>query len=368
MTANNILVNDVPMQGKGFYSSHSELQHAAMLEALPLLRRATAEITVDPSQLGYLTVAEYGSAHGNNSFEPCSAIIQSSPLPKDSQVSLIFSDRPENDFVALSSNIAAFEASHTNEGLFTAMVPKSFYQQIAPSASVSIGFSLACLHHLEHVPPLAEGESPVDESRISALRQQSHSALERFVNHRAAEIVPGGALVLSFVAQASTGEENYAGLVDACRRALVEMLQAGLIPMAAATAFEVPTYNRTLQDLEDLKKNGVPGKWIVKEIFEKRVVHPAGAELRARHQKNNRGPQRELDSEWYAKTVTDWLMAVVSGYFLKALRVGLASEYTEQQGQALLAEWVQRTKDQFLAHHKDEDVNCWFIYIHLKRL
>lgn len=67
MTANNILVNDVPMQGKGFYSSHSELQHAAMLEALPLLRRATAEITVDPSQLGYLTVAEYGSAHGNNS-------------------------------------------------------------------------------------------------------------------------------------------------------------------------------------------------------------------------------------------------------------------------------------------------------------
>ncbi|UKZ74606.1 hypothetical protein TrVFT333_002276 [Trichoderma virens FT-333] len=368
MAANSVLVNDVPMQGKGFYSSHSELQHAAMLETLPLLRRATAEITVDPNQSGRLTVAEYGSAHGNNSFEPCSAIVQSSPLPEDSQVLLVFSDRPENDFVALSSNIAAFETSQDNQRLFTAMVPKSFYQQIAPSASVNIGFSLACLHHLEHVPPLAAGESPVDASRISVLRQQSHTDLERFLNHRAAEIMPGGALILSFVAQASTGEENYAGLVDACRRALIEMLQGGTIPMAAATAFEVPTYNRTLRDVEELTTNGVPGKWVVEEIFEKRVVHPAGAELRARHQKSSDNKQHESDSEWYAKTVTDWLMAVVSGYFLKALRVGLGDAYTEQEGNTLLGEWVQRTKNEFLAHHKDEDVNCWFIYIHLKRL
>lgn len=302
----------------------------------------------------------------HTSFEPCSAIVQSSPLPQGSEVSLLFSDRPENDFVALASNIATFEAGQSHR-LFTAMVPKSFYQQIAPSGSVSIGFSLACLHHLEHVPPLAEGESPVDASRLSALRQQSHADLNRFLNHRAAEIAPGGSLVLSFVAQASTGEENYAGLVDACRRALVEMLQAGSVPTAAATSFEVPTYNRSLQDLEDLTNNGVPGKWAVKEIFEKRVAHPAGAELRVRHRKGD-DKQHESDSVWYADTVTDWLMAVVSGYFLKALRVGLADSYTEQDGNRLLAEWVQRTKKEFLTHRRDEDVYCWFIYARLERL
>lgn len=294
--------------------------------------------------------------------------MKSSPLPRGSEVSLLFSDRPENDFVALASNIATFEADQHRQ-LFTAMVPKSFYQQITPSGFVNIGFSLACLHHLEHVPPLAEGESPVDASRISALREQSHADLERFLSHRATEIAPGGALVLSFVAQASTGEENYAGLVDACRRALVDMLQAGLVPMAAATSFEVPTYNRTLQDLESLTKNGVPGKWVVKEIFEKRVAHPAGAELRARHQKTpSDEKQREEDSVWYAHTVTNWLMAVVSGYFLKALRVGLANTYTEEEGNKLLDEWVQRTKEEFLAHHRDEDINCWFIYVRLERL
>jgi hypothetical protein len=67
MAANSVLVNDVPMQGRGFYSSHSELQHAAMLEALPLLRAAASSINVHSKQMGRLTVAEYGSAHGNNS-------------------------------------------------------------------------------------------------------------------------------------------------------------------------------------------------------------------------------------------------------------------------------------------------------------
>ncbi|OTA01503.1 hypothetical protein A9Z42_0018310 [Trichoderma parareesei] len=326
--------------------------------------------------MGRLTVAEYGSAHGNNSFEPFSAIVHAMHVPEDTQVTLVLSDRPENDFSILASNIAAFELrQQQKKQLFTAMVPKSFYQQIAPSDSVSIGFSLACLHHLEHVPPLAEGESPVDVSRISILREQSHKDLFRFLNHRAAEIAPGGALVLSFVAQSSTGEENYAGLVDACRRALVEMLQAGLIPMAAATSFEVPTYNRKLEDLGELIKDGVPGKWVVRDVAEKRVVHPAGAELRARHQTTDsirdngeKQKQRDEDSKWYAETVTDWLMAVVSGYFLKALRVGLGVGYTEQGGHTLLAEWVQRTKEMLLAHHRDEDVSCWFIYLRLERL
>ena len=67
MAVNGVLVNDVPMQGRGFYSSHSELQHAAMLETLPLLQTAASQITVDLKQRGRLTVAEYGSAHGNNS-------------------------------------------------------------------------------------------------------------------------------------------------------------------------------------------------------------------------------------------------------------------------------------------------------------
>lgn len=64
-----VIVNDVPMQGKGFYSSNSGLQHMAMLEALPLVRRAIAETGVEriSQSRRSFTVIEYGSGHGNNS-------------------------------------------------------------------------------------------------------------------------------------------------------------------------------------------------------------------------------------------------------------------------------------------------------------
>lgn len=58
-------VNNVPMQGKGAYSSHSALQHEAMLKALPLVQRAAKTMT--KSESSRVAIVEYGSAHGNNS-------------------------------------------------------------------------------------------------------------------------------------------------------------------------------------------------------------------------------------------------------------------------------------------------------------
>lgn len=58
-------VNDVPMQGKGVYSSHSALQHEAMLKALPLFQRAAKAVV--KTEAPRIAIVEYGSAHGNNS-------------------------------------------------------------------------------------------------------------------------------------------------------------------------------------------------------------------------------------------------------------------------------------------------------------
>jgi hypothetical protein len=58
--------NDVTMQGSGVYSSHSDLQHEVMLQALPLIEKAAKE-TEDREAGQVLTVAEYGAAQGANS-------------------------------------------------------------------------------------------------------------------------------------------------------------------------------------------------------------------------------------------------------------------------------------------------------------
>lgn len=63
-------MNNVPMQGMGQYSSNAALQHAAMLKALPLLEKAAHQATLNKKTLDDkpVTVIEYGSAHGNNSY------------------------------------------------------------------------------------------------------------------------------------------------------------------------------------------------------------------------------------------------------------------------------------------------------------
>jgi hypothetical protein len=58
-------VNNVPMQGKGVYSSHSALQREAMFKALPLFQTAAKAVAKCGSSR--IAIVEYGSAHGNNS-------------------------------------------------------------------------------------------------------------------------------------------------------------------------------------------------------------------------------------------------------------------------------------------------------------
>lgn len=63
-------MNNVPMQGMGQYSSNAALQHEAMLKALPLLKKAAHQATLSKKTPDDkpVTVIEYGSAHGNNSY------------------------------------------------------------------------------------------------------------------------------------------------------------------------------------------------------------------------------------------------------------------------------------------------------------
>lgn len=283
-----------------------------------------------------------------------------------SEALLLFNDRPENDFTRLARTVDTLPAPETKgtRRVFTAMVPRSFYEPVIPAASIDIGFSLACLHHLHHVDPRPADQTPTDAARQTTLRRHAHTDLQRFLSLRGREFVRGGSLVLSFVSQASTGEANYAGPVQACRDALVEMVREGLLPAAAAAEFEVPTYNRNMEDVRaTLNEEPVQRDWAVEEVCEKRVVHPAAEELAAAR----RSGDGRMDERRYGHTIVDWLMAVVAGYFTKMLQVGLGERYCEAEGERLLQAWVERTKRRFVENHADEEVACWFIYVRLRR-
>ncbi|KAM0295407.1 hypothetical protein ACHAPM_010773 [Fusarium culmorum] len=354
--SNKAIQNDVPMQGQGAYSSHAALQHEAMLRALPLFQQAAKAVADHDGD--HTAVVEYGSAHGNNSLEPIEAILKATP---SRQVELLFSDRPENDFSTLSTTITSWantlDKTEFPHPMFLSMIPRNFYQKVVPPKSAHLGFSLAALHHLDHVPPPTGVQSEDDQ----LLQKQAHLDLSAFLELRAQEIISGGSLVLSFVGQASAGYENYSGPVDACRNAMIEMVQQGIIPVSVAAAFRVPTYNRTLDDVRKILGE-MSNLWNVHDLFEDDITHPAIHDLKKKQ------VEGEDASQEYANVVIDWMMAVCSGYFLKALKVGNGGRYSDDDEERLLGDWVARTKALFIRDHKDEEVVCSFVYLHLGRV
>ncbi|EFY86943.1 hybrid PKS-NRPS protein [Metarhizium acridum CQMa 102] len=50
--------------------------------------------------------------------------------------------------------------------------------------------------------------------------------------------------------------QNYASLVDSCRKAITEMVRVEELPIDVARAFKRPTYNRTLDDVKGVVQNG----------------------------------------------------------------------------------------------------------------
>jgi hypothetical protein len=175
--------------------------------------------------------------------------------------------------------------------------------------------------------------------------------------------MPTAPLVLSFVSTASSGEENYAGLVSAVRLALLDMVRGGIVSGEVAARFEVPTYNRTFEDVQGVLDE-VMELWGLEMMFEKRIEHPAS--VMVRDMEGLAEEEAERNSRRYAAVVVDWFMAVVSGYFVKALRLVHGEDLGREE--RLVQDWANRTIVHFLGKGKCEPVACWFIYVKLRRV
>lgn len=273
----------------------------------------------------------------------------------------IFSDRSGNDFNTLVQTIerAEFLKKPT---IFTSMVAKSFYERVVPKDSVDVGFSLATLHHLQQSPAFVSTQNDADRS-LELNRQQAHRDLVRFLTLRSQELRRGGSLIVSFVSRSSTGALNYPNLIDSCRQAIVQMVVEKRISPEVAGAFSVPTYDRTFEDVQKSLAE-VKHLWQTDEMFEAEITHPAYDQLQKLRAS---GADPETASQSYADTVVDWMMAVIAGYFTKALQTA-APQLDGDARRTLLTEWSNRTKDVFLQQHRDSKVSCWFIFVKLQRL
>ncbi|MCF6390795.1 class I SAM-dependent methyltransferase [Mycobacterium sp. MBM] len=254
MPESSVVVRPVPV-GSGDYSASSRLQAAGLTKAIALFEEAAAAVPIPPVRLP-IVIADYGAANGHNSLLPINAAI--SALRKrtrpEQSVLVTHTDVPDNDFSALFRTLSEDPDSYLRHdpAAFSSAVGRSFYSQILPSNTVTLGWSAWSVLWLSRVPaPVTDhihAAYSADEATRSAHDRLAARDWHEFVAYRGRELCPGGRAVVMTMAVGENGEFGYRALFDALMAELAELVQRAVITADELTAMCVPISGRRAGD------------------------------------------------------------------------------------------------------------------------
>lgn len=219
---------------------------------MPLLEQAAREVAL-PDPDAPIVIADYGSSEGRNSLAPIAAAIQILRARTDPtrEISVVHTDLPDNDFNALFRLLAGDPASYTRHDprVFASAVGRSFYGQVLPTASVTLGWSGWAVQWLSRTPARIPDHVQVacsrDEPARAAFARQAAEDWETFLTHRGRELRPGGRLVILTMERTDAGDFGYGPLLEAMYGSLRAQVAEGLIGDDEAARMAIPTVGRT---------------------------------------------------------------------------------------------------------------------------
>lgn len=137
------------------YTVSSRLQASGLAAGIRLFEQAARTATL-PQAPRPITIADYGAANGYNSLQPLKAVISAvrTRTRPEHAILVTHTDLPDNDFTALFTTLANEADSYLkgDRATFASAVGRSFYEQILPSGSVTLGWSSWATHWLSRVP------------------------------------------------------------------------------------------------------------------------------------------------------------------------------------------------------------------------
>jgi hypothetical protein len=255
MTEPSEVCRPAPMEGHGAYNRSSRVQAAGSSPAMALLDKAARQVALSASPEP-VVIADYGSSEGHNSLAPVNVAIGilRERIGRERAISVVHTDLPGNDFGALFQTLASDPDSylHGDPAVFPCAVGRSFYEQILPSSSVTLGWSSWAVQWLSRVPALIPDQVQVAYSQDAGVRsafyQQAAHDWRCFVVHRADELQPGGRLVVLSMALDDRGEFGYGPCVVAIYGAVLDLVDEGFITKEEARRMVIPTVGRSRQD------------------------------------------------------------------------------------------------------------------------
>lgn len=241
------------------YAASSRLESPGLAPAVTLLQRA-AEAVPLPAPRQQIVIADYGAATGHNSLTPIGAaiaVIRQRTRPEHA-ILVAHNDVPENDFTALFQTLAGDPQSylHQDTASFASAIGRSFYSQILPSKSVTLGWTSWATQWLSTIPTAAldaaghiqlADSSDGDTARVAYSRQAAQD-WQNFLASRGRELRTGGRLVVLTTALGANGQWGYRPLHDAVVATLHDQIRDGLLSSDELRRMTIPTFARTEQE------------------------------------------------------------------------------------------------------------------------
>ena len=245
-----------PMEGRGVYNRSSRVQAAGLSPAVPLLERAASIVSLSNAPEAIL-IADYGSSEGRNSLSPMTVAIGAlrERVGPNRAISVVHTDLPGNDFSALFETLANDPDSYlrNDPAVFASAVGRSYYQQILPSGSVTLGWTSWATHWLSRTPALIPDHVLAAHSRDTAVRaayaRQASEDWRNFFLSRGGELRTGGRLVVLTMALTDNGGFAFPQLLEALYGALMGLVDEGFIGTDEVRRMAIPIAGRSRADL-----------------------------------------------------------------------------------------------------------------------
>jgi len=304
----------ITMSGGGLYSLATVGAKHVIDAATPMVVAAIDSLPQDSIANGFM-LSDMGTADAGTSLSMIgSAIDAIRSRVTAAPISIVYSDQPRNDFNALITNVYGLGPFETYldryDNVFPLVSGTTFYRQIVPAGSLDIGFSATAMHWLSskpcnisnHVQAVgAEGEE------LEAFRGQAHRDWRQILLHRAAELKPGGKLVLiNFGCDEQgryLGNTGGINMFDRFNQIWQDFLKQGRIDRNEYDNMTLPQYYNTVEEFSAPliePDDAVYQAGLRLDHIETRIVKCPFAESFAQHSDSTRF------AEEYIPTIRTW--------------------------------------------------------------
>ncbi len=269
---------DIRMKGSGYYSLATTGAKIVIDGAMPMIRNALEAMDIQDDGTVF-AVADMGCADGGTSIDMIGQALRFVREQAPSRpLVMTYTDLPRNDFSQVFHNAHGLTDlpgyAPEIENLYVYASGTSFHQRMFPENSLHFGFSATASHYISELPgPITNHVHMVGAQgmELAAYAEQGRADWERILSSRAAELVPGGRLVLLNFCRDEEG--RYLGgtegvnMFNTFNRLWREMAEDGSITMKE---YEVTVFPQYYRDIEECS---------APLIDPKNPVHKAGLRL-----------------------------------------------------------------------------------------